>query len=253
VGGACANSGTSALNDTVLATTGRATAARPFALIPAFTFVATAIAAERRGYRPYLADVDANTWLLDPERLIGEPDPRPGQLGHASRAVRPPRSAPSLASIREKTGVPVIVDAAASCDRIVEAPQRYLGAIPVAISFHATKGFGTGEGGGVASTDTALMPRVVQALNSGFHRTRDSETPGINDKMSEYHAAVGLAELDGWPEKRRALQTAIQSYRRTMTEAGLESRFVSAGPISGRATPCSDGVARPKPIVYSKG
>ena len=38
------------------------------------------------------------------------------------------------------------------------------------LSFHATKSFGTGEGGGVASTDVNIMSLVVQALNFGFYQ-----------------------------------------------------------------------------------
>src|SRR5215475_7865920 len=54
----CIGSGTAAIVGAVLASAGRARAERPFALLPAFTFVATASAVEQCGYRPYLADVD---------------------------------------------------------------------------------------------------------------------------------------------------------------------------------------------------
>src|SRR5579872_621730 len=69
----CAGSGTTAIVGAVLATTGRAASARPLAVIPAFTFVATALAVAQCGYAPYLADVDAETWSLDPEALARHP------------------------------------------------------------------------------------------------------------------------------------------------------------------------------------
>lgn len=227
-GVASASTGTAALIGAILAAAGRASEARPFALMPAYTFVATAFAAEECGYRVRLADVDAASWTLDPGQLA-----RDATLAEVGVVIpvapfgRPVPLAPWRA-FREKTGIPVVFDGAASFDRIAERPQQFLGAIPVALSFHATKAFGTGEGGCVVSTDADLMPRVERALNFGFIRARDAEVSGINGKMSEYHAAVGLAELDGWPEKRLALQTVADRYRKAMVAIGLGARFLGA-------------------------
>jgi dTDP-4-amino-4,6-dideoxygalactose transaminase len=225
---ASASTGTAALVGAILATAGRATEARPCALVPAYTFVATAFAAEECGYQIRLADVDANSWMLNPEQLAR--DPMLADVGMVIPVApfgRPVPLAPWLA-FREQTSIPVVIDGAASFDRIAEQPRQFLGAIPVALSFHATKAFGTGEGGCVASTDADLMPRVAQALNFGFLRARDAEDTGINGKMSEYHAAVGLAELDGWAEKRRALQAVADQYRGAMRAEGLAARFIGA-------------------------
>ena len=54
----------------LLATAGPATDERPYALVPAFTFAATAAAAERCGYRTIFADIDAESWMLDPDRCL---------------------------------------------------------------------------------------------------------------------------------------------------------------------------------------
>src|SRR5262249_20683819 len=69
----CASSGTTAVTGGILATAGRATPQRPLALLPAFTFVATAAAVEQCGYLAYLADVDAETWMIDPQPLAHHP------------------------------------------------------------------------------------------------------------------------------------------------------------------------------------
>ena len=69
-----ASSGTAALVGAILASAGRATPERPLALIPAFTFIATAAAVELCGYDPYLLDVDANSWMLDPDRVAAHPN-----------------------------------------------------------------------------------------------------------------------------------------------------------------------------------
>lgn len=227
-----AASGTAALVGAVLAGAGRATGERPLAILPAFTFVATAVAVEQCGYRPYLVDVDADTWMLDPERLSGH-----AELGRAGVVVpvapfgRPVDQA-RWEAFRAATGVPVAVDGGASFDRLGQERDRSIGSIPVAMSFHATKCFSTGEGGGVASTDTELVRRVTQALNFGFYEQRETTVASCNGKMSEYHAAVGLAELDGWPEKSLALSAVVGAYRRWLTDAGLADRLIAAPQVS---------------------
>jgi len=67
-------SGTAALIGAIIASAGRATPERPLALIPSFTFVGTASAAELCGYQPYLADINNNTWMLDASRLACHPE-----------------------------------------------------------------------------------------------------------------------------------------------------------------------------------
>ena len=70
---AAAGSGTAALVGAILASAGRATPRAPYALVPSYTFSATAVAVELCGYEPRLADVDPETWMLDPEALAAHP------------------------------------------------------------------------------------------------------------------------------------------------------------------------------------
>jgi len=102
----------------------------------------------------------------------------------------------------------------------------------VAISFHATKAFATGEGGAVATHEVELAQRAAQALNFGIRDIRDCRMPSTNGKMSEYHAAVGLAELDGWPEKLAALNDLARRYRWHTDAAGLADRLYTAPDIA---------------------
>lgn len=225
----CAASGTQALAGAILATAGRATRERPKAIVPAFTFVATALAVEQCGYEPLIVDIDAGSLTLDPEEILRLPE-----LGKAGVVVPvapfgvPVPQAPWQA-FRRRTGVPVVIDGAASFDLLQEDPGRFLGEIPVAVSFHATKAFGCGEGGGVICPETELSKQVFQSLNFGFRETRNCEAASLNGKMSEYHAAVGLAELDGWEAKLEAFRNVAACYRRHFERAGLAERF--------RATP----------------
>jgi dTDP-4-amino-4,6-dideoxygalactose transaminase len=226
-------SGTGALTGAILASAGRATIERPLAIVPAFTFVATALAAEHCGFRPYFADVDADSWHLRPDAMQDHPLLRHvGLIVAVAPFGRAVPQGPWL-DFHRRTGIAVVIDGGASFEAIGSDPARFLGEIPVALSFHATKSFATAEGGCVITTDSPLSVAVNQALNFGFFETRDCRAASTNGKMSEYHAAVGLAELDCWPAKCARLREVAGAYRRQMEAAGLGDRVLVAPDVAG--------------------
>jgi dTDP-4-amino-4,6-dideoxygalactose transaminase len=225
-------SGTSAIESAILASGGRATTQRPLALLPAYTFVATAFAVERCGYTPYLVDVDRESWMLEPERLRRHPMlPRAGVVVPVAAYGRPPRQA-AWRHFRDLTGIAVVIDAAAAFEAVIADPDATVGSVPLALSFQATKTFSSGEGGAVLWSDIEGLARVVSSLNFGFRRARLSEGSGTNGKMSEYHAAVGLAALDEWEAKAAANRIVTEAYRRAATAAGIADRIVVAPDIA---------------------
>jgi dTDP-4-amino-4,6-dideoxygalactose transaminase len=226
-------SGTAALVAAILAAAGKATASRPVALMPAFTFVATALAAEQCGFRPHLVDVDADSWLLS----TGAVDSRVqlADVGVVIPVAAFGRAVPQAPwqDFHRRTGIAVVIDGGASFEAVSADPARCLGEIPVSLSFHATKSFSTAEGGCVVTTDAPLSVRVGTALNFGFFESRTCVTASTNGKMSEYHAAVGLAELDGWQGKRVALRGVADAYRRRLSAVGLGDRLWAAPDVAG--------------------
>ena len=223
-----AGSGTAAIAGAILASAGRAGLARPLALMPAYTFVATAVAARECGFDPVLGDIDANRWMLDPQSALEHPAlDRIGVVIPVSAYGRPVPQAP-WRDFQERTGIAVVIDGAASFEALCRDPAGGLGNIPVALSLHATKSLGTGEGGCVLARDPELVARATQAMNFGFRHSRDSAAASINGKMSEYHAAVGLAELDGWQAKQAAFASVLGEYRRQTAAAGLAARLSTA-------------------------
>jgi dTDP-4-amino-4,6-dideoxygalactose transaminase len=228
-----ASSGTTALVGAILATAGRARPEHSFAVLPAFTFVATAAAAQACGYTPYLVDVAPDNWQLDPATLV-EHDilRRSGVVIPVAPFGRPVEQDRWL-TFRRRSGIPVVIDGAASFEALSDAPGRFIGDIPVSLSFHATKIFATGEGGCVATSNARCSMQVVEALNFGFHASRESRSASTNGKMSEYHAAVGLAELDGWTVKRANFHSVATSYERQLAAAGLAGRCVVAPAVAG--------------------
>lgn len=230
-----ANSGTSALIAAIYGVAGRASAARPLAIMPSFTFVATALAAEMCGYEPYVVDVEPATWMLDPDAILAHPAlARAGVVVCVAPFGRAFRAAP-WERVRERTGVPVIFDAAASFDVLSETgrAKAAFGTLPVALSFHATKSFSTGEGGAVICTDPSLLLKISRSLNLGFAGSRDCAAPALNGKLSEYHAAVGLAEFDTLGAKRVSAARVAAAYRVAAARLGIPSAFYTAPTISG--------------------
>lgn len=186
-------SGTAGLTATLLALDCKGTV-----IVPAFTFAATAQAVLAAGCRPVLCDVSEDTWEMDPRELIHT-------IGGLYRHAKPAaiihvrtfgfcRDLERIEDIAARYAMPLIVDSAAALGG--KLPDgRYAGCQGVAevFSMHATKPFGVGEGG-LVMTNPILAERVRRAINFGM-RDGDPAMAGINGKLSEFHAAVGLAML----------------------------------------------------------
>lgn len=224
------SSGTAALIAAIMAHAGTATPDRPYAVCPAYTFVATAAAASQCGYQPYLADICEENWTLDPDQLASHPlIDRFGVIIPVTAYGRP-IDVERWARFQRETGVKVVIDAAAAIEAVADGAMTCDARVPLALSFHATKAFGCGEGGCVVWPDPALAARASQATNFGFMGSRNSQTASLNGKMSEYHAAVALAELDGWAAKRADFSRAARAYRAAFVQSGLTADTLLTAP-----------------------
>ena len=220
-----ANSGTTALCAAILSVSPDRSDDRGVALVPSYTFPATALAAELCGYKPVVLDVDQETWGLEPGRVREE------LTKHKARLVvvvtpmgRSLDQAPWI-DFQDTTGVPVVIDAAAGFENIIADPKQHLGVLPTAVSFHATKAFTTAEGGCVVVDDVALADRANSVINFGFRNGRVTEATGLNGKLSEYHAAIGLASLDTWAERRENVLAIGSGYEKQFAELGAPGRL----------------------------
>lgn len=181
-------------------------------LVPALTFVATATAVQRCGHVPVVADVDLETWMLTPDTLGSHKSLADIQAVIPVATFGMPQNADSWSAWSQEKNIPVVIDAASSFGAQKSAPG-----ISVVFSLHATKVLSTGEGGLIVTRDKNLAERLKAMTNFGIGLNQASA--GTNTKLSEYHAAVGLAHLDIWPlqvEKRNNLlklyKEALSSY-----------------------------------------
>lgn len=170
-----------------------------YALIPAFTFAATAQAAQWAGLTPLLCDIDPEDWAAS-----AEAEARAfAQHGERIAVVVPYATfgtAIDLARYRDYAarGVGVVVDAAASLGTLDADGRQFGRGAPFAVvySMHATKVFATAEGGLVHSGDAALIAALRRMSNFGFAGGRSAEGPGLNAKLSEVMGLLAEAKLD---------------------------------------------------------
>ena len=185
-------------------------------LMPSWTFVATAGAVRQAGLVPHFVDVQARSWAPDPAAVQALAKQR--DVG--AIVIVAPFGAPldfaAWDRVAEATGLPVIIDAAAAFDTLRRGGPMRLGRCAAVVSLHATKVFGVGEGGALLSRDPALLERFRRLTNFGFLGSRESMLPGVNAKISEYAAAIGLAGLDHWAETRAKWANVTRLYLRRL-------------------------------------
>lgn len=141
-------------------------------------------------------DVDPQTHLLDPARVEAMITPRTSGIVGVHLWGQP-CNVDALAEIAQRRGLRLLYDAAHAfaCSR----DQRMIGNFGDAevFSFHATKFFNTFEGGAVATNDDDLAQRIRLMQNFGFTGLDTVVYIGVNGKMSEVSAAMGLTGLEG--------------------------------------------------------
>jgi len=166
-------------------------------IMPSFTFVATAHALAWQGYTPIFADIDPYTHVLDLKSIESKITMRTvGILGvHLWGTPCIPDELYKLARLHN---LKLIFDAAHAfmCGPEGDFIGHY-GDCEV-FSFHATKFVNAVEGGAITTSNTFLARRLRRMRNFGFagDGTHGVEALGLNAKMSELHAAVGLANIE---------------------------------------------------------
>jgi dTDP-4-amino-4,6-dideoxygalactose transaminase len=187
------------------------------------TFASTVHAIIHNGATPVLADIEPDTFGLDPDDVRRRITPR-------TRAIMPVHFGGQACRIREiidvaaERGLDVVEDAAHSFGARVDGELIGRFGHATAFSFYATKNLTTAEGGAVSTEDESLARRLRLL---GYHgMSRDSwsrysdrgswyyqvELPGFKCNLSDLHAALGLtqlAKIDRLLDRRRAVARAL--------------------------------------------
>lgn len=172
-----------------------------------FSFISSANAIKHAGAEPVFADVDAETFNLDPERTRELIEER-GDIT-AIMPVHLYGLAADMDAFRElasEFNLQLFEDAAQAHGATYNGDM--VGSIgdAAAFSFYPTKNMTTGEGGIITTDDDAVADRARQVINHGRSGSYEHEFVGYNFRMTNMQAAIGmdqLKRLPGWLEKRR--------------------------------------------------
>ena len=163
-------------------------------IVPSFTFISTATSVLHVGANPVFADIDPETFNLDPADVAR-------RLTPATRAIVPvhyggqPADLAELKAIADDAGAVLLEDAAEAHGATYR--QRPVGTFGLAgmFSFTPTKNITTGEGGLVTTNDGDLSERLRLLRNHGQASRYDHPILGYNWRMTEMQAAMGQVQL----------------------------------------------------------
>jgi len=176
-------------------------------IVPAYTFISTATSVFMVGAVPVFADMDPQTYCLDPMDLERCLTPHtkavlPVHLGGQMADM------PAICDVAEKKGLRILEDAAQAIDSVLEGKKSGTWGDLGTFSFQSNKTMTAGEGGLILTNDPDIAEKVV-ALRA-FGRFQDK--PGVrssdltctqvssNYRLSELQAAVLMAQLERFPD-----------------------------------------------------
>ena len=191
----CVSSGTAALHLSLMAAN-----IRPGdeVLVSAFTFPATANVVEIAGAAPVFVDNEPGSVNIDADKIAGK-------ISVRTKAIIPvhafgiPAEMDKITSIASKYNLTVIEDAACALgSKYYERPCGSMGDM-AAFSFHPRKLLTTGEGGAIVTNDGISADMVRSLRNHGFDQG-DYGNVGLNYRMTDFQAALGISQLERYPE-----------------------------------------------------
>lgn len=172
-----------------------------------YSFVATTHALWWNNIKPVFVDIEPSTYNMDPDKIEAA-------ITAKTTAIMPvhvygnPCNVDRIKEIADAYGLKIIYDACHTFGVTIKGiPLLNFGDLSV-MSFHATKVYNTFEGGAIICHDEATKKRIDNLKNFGFVNETTVVAPGINAKMNEVQAAMGLLQLkyiDGAIEQRKQI------------------------------------------------
>ncbi len=159
-----------------------------------FSFVATSHALWWNNIKPVFADIEKETFTLDPKRIEAAVTPKTTAILSVHVYGNPCRIE-EIQNIADTYGLKVIYDAAHAFGVKYKGNSVLNFGDMSVLSFHATKVFNTFEGGAIVCHDEKTKQNIDDLKNFGFRGETTVVAPGINAKMNEVQAAMGLLQL----------------------------------------------------------
>jgi perosamine synthetase len=183
-------------------------------IVPSFTFAATANSVALTGATPVFVDIEPDYFSLSADAVEAAVTERtvgimPVHLyGH-------PAEMTSLQAVADRHGLRIFEDAAQAHAATYDGqPVGTFGEFGM-FSLYPTKNMTSGEGGMVSCASDDLARRIRLLRNQGMERQYENELVGLNNRMTDIHAAIGrvqLTRLPGWTEDRRRNAAFLDSH-----------------------------------------
>jgi len=193
-----------------------------------FSYVATTSALVWEQCKPVFADIDAGNLCLD-AGLVKAKINEKTQAIMATHVFGNCGDVDALESIAAEHDLPIIFDAAHAFGTKLHGSSLLNRGTVSTLSFHATKLFHTVEGGAIITNDKALAHKMRYLRNFGHHGEEEFWGLGVNGKMSEPHAAMGLALLPRIPEVLSGRQRVTELYDQLLDAEQLSRPDVHTG------------------------
>lgn len=212
----------------------RAAGVRGEVITTPFSFAATAHAIVEEGCTPRFVDLAEDSPNLDPAAVAAAITPRTGAI-LAVHCYGLPCDTAALAAIADAHALPLIYDCAHGFGVVWQGRPLAAYGDYSTLSFHATKTFSTAEGGAIRAPDEAALHRIRRLRNFGIAGERQIECVGTNAKMSELHAAFGLAGWDAIATQRAARLRIEAIYRTELADLAALRPFAPVAGLEGNA------------------
>jgi dTDP-4-amino-4,6-dideoxygalactose transaminase len=198
-------------------------------IVPSFTFMATVHPLVWLGARPVFVDIDRRTWNIDPTKVEAAITPRTTAIV-AVHDFGNPAPIAELESIASSHGLKLVFDAAHGFGSLYRGrPVGRYGDAEV-FSMSPTKLLVTGEGGLVATDDDGLADHVRVGREYGNPGDYGSDFPGVNARMPEINALLGIHGLAMLEENAVRRNRLVAAYREALdTIPGITFQEVAPG------------------------
>lgn len=186
-----------------------------------FSYVATTNVILWENCTPVFVDIEPEYFTIDPERIESAITDSTSAI-LATHVFGNPCDVEAIENIARKFNLKVIYDGAHAFGVRYKNRSIFEYGDVSTCSFHATKLMHTGEGGMFYSQDYELQKKMYFHHNFGHNGHYNFEEAGINAKLSELHAAMGLAVFDHMDEIIEKRKTAVETYRNLLTSSKLK-------------------------------
>ena len=201
-------------------------------IVPSFIFLAAPAAIVWAGFRPVFVDVDPATFTVDPAAVERAISHRTAAI-LACHTFGCPCDMDTLRAIAERSGVPLVVDAAHGLGTAVDGRQVGAQGLAQVFSLSPTKLVVAGEGGLVATSCSCLAEAIRVGREYGNDGNYGCARAGMNARMPELSAAVGRASLARLPQVAARRREAAAAYTHVLREvSGISFQEIPAAAVS---------------------